>query len=253
MILLFFPLRKDSKALGQQWKKGVPIEVIPMAYVPVSRTIAKRFGGEANLRMAVSKAVSGGLAWLLILFPTLPLCPSVTTPGFSCFYHICFHAVLLDLFRFFIRSLCCELVFNFSSNASDLLPPPRPDRFSCDLDCNGPIRTADLIRRLTEERHQSWVFKKQVTSFPALIGWSSVQSRPRLQIRPAQHTSGSWNSDRTTGRFIQWRPEAFERNRYTQVENDESLYFLFYMVTVKKMIWSSFQKWSEPLTRHLVY
>lgn len=30
-----------------------------MAYVPVSRTIAKRFGGEANLRMAVSKAVSG--------------------------------------------------------------------------------------------------------------------------------------------------------------------------------------------------
>lgn len=53
-----FPLRKDSKALGQQWKKGVPIEVIPMAYVPVSRMIAKRFGGEANLRMAVSKAVS---------------------------------------------------------------------------------------------------------------------------------------------------------------------------------------------------
>ncbi|XP_008281416.1 ribose-5-phosphate isomerase [Stegastes partitus] len=48
--------RKDSKALGQQWKKGVPIEVIPMAYVPISRTIAKRFGGEANLRMAVSKA-----------------------------------------------------------------------------------------------------------------------------------------------------------------------------------------------------
>lgn len=33
-----------------------------MAYVPVSRTIAKRFGGEANLRMAVSKAVSGRLA-----------------------------------------------------------------------------------------------------------------------------------------------------------------------------------------------
>uniref|UniRef100_A0AAX7VQQ5 ribose-5-phosphate isomerase n=1 Tax=Astatotilapia calliptera TaxID=8154 RepID=A0AAX7VQQ5_ASTCA len=48
--------RKDSKALGQQWKKGVPVEVIPMAHVPVSRTIAKRFGGEANLRMAVSKA-----------------------------------------------------------------------------------------------------------------------------------------------------------------------------------------------------
>ncbi|PWA29694.1 hypothetical protein CCH79_00007812 [Gambusia affinis] len=49
--------RKDSRALGEQWKKGVPIEVIPMAYVPVSRVIAKRFGGEVNLRMAVSKAV----------------------------------------------------------------------------------------------------------------------------------------------------------------------------------------------------
>lgn len=48
--------RKDSKALGDQWKKGVPIEVIPMAYVPVSRIIARRFGGEVNLRMAVSKA-----------------------------------------------------------------------------------------------------------------------------------------------------------------------------------------------------
>ncbi|XP_061552111.1 ribose-5-phosphate isomerase [Phycodurus eques] len=48
--------RKDSKALGQQWKKGVPIEVVPMAYVPVSRKIVRLFGGEANLRMAVSKA-----------------------------------------------------------------------------------------------------------------------------------------------------------------------------------------------------
>ncbi|XP_061750924.1 ribose-5-phosphate isomerase [Nerophis ophidion] len=48
--------RKDSKALGQQWKKGVPIEVVPMAYVPVSRRIVQLFGGEANLRMAVSKA-----------------------------------------------------------------------------------------------------------------------------------------------------------------------------------------------------
>ncbi|XP_060780934.1 ribose-5-phosphate isomerase-like [Neoarius graeffei] len=49
--------RKDSKALGQQWKKGVPVEVVPMAYVPVSRAITRRFGGEAVLRMAVSKAV----------------------------------------------------------------------------------------------------------------------------------------------------------------------------------------------------
>ncbi|KAG7459017.1 hypothetical protein MATL_G00226750 [Megalops atlanticus] len=48
--------RKDSKSLGQQWKKGVPIEVIPMAYVPVTKAIMQRFGGEVELRMAVSKA-----------------------------------------------------------------------------------------------------------------------------------------------------------------------------------------------------
>ncbi|XP_036818695.1 ribose-5-phosphate isomerase [Oncorhynchus tshawytscha] len=55
-FIVIADFRKDSSVLGQQWKKGVPIEVIPMAYVPVSRTIAKRFGGEAVLRMAVSKA-----------------------------------------------------------------------------------------------------------------------------------------------------------------------------------------------------
>ncbi|GCC19949.1 ribose-5-phosphate isomerase [Chiloscyllium punctatum] len=48
--------RKDSKSLGEKWKKGVPIEVIPMAYVPVTKAIAAKFGGEAELRMAISKA-----------------------------------------------------------------------------------------------------------------------------------------------------------------------------------------------------
>ncbi|XP_077395695.1 ribose-5-phosphate isomerase [Festucalex cinctus] len=48
--------RKDSKAIGQQWKKGVPIEVVPMAHVPVSRRIIQLFGGEVNLRMGVNKA-----------------------------------------------------------------------------------------------------------------------------------------------------------------------------------------------------
>ncbi|XP_041699470.1 ribose-5-phosphate isomerase-like [Coregonus clupeaformis] len=55
-FIVIADFRKDSSALGQQWKKGVPIEVIPMAYTPVSRAIAKRFGGEAVLRMAISKA-----------------------------------------------------------------------------------------------------------------------------------------------------------------------------------------------------
>uniref|UniRef100_A0A7M4DUU8 Ribose-5-phosphate isomerase n=2 Tax=Crocodylus porosus TaxID=8502 RepID=A0A7M4DUU8_CROPO len=48
--------RKDSKNLGERWKKGIPIEVIPMAYVPVTRALEKKFGGVAELRMAVSKA-----------------------------------------------------------------------------------------------------------------------------------------------------------------------------------------------------
>ncbi|KAF4791314.1 Ribose-5-phosphate isomerase [Turdus rufiventris] len=48
--------RKKSDRLGEQWKKGVPIEVIPMAYVPVSRALTKKFGGVVELRMAVNKA-----------------------------------------------------------------------------------------------------------------------------------------------------------------------------------------------------
>lgn len=59
-------LRKKSDRLGEQWKKGVPIEVIPMAYVPVSRALTKKFGGVVELRMAVNKAVS---------VPVSPACP----------------------------------------------------------------------------------------------------------------------------------------------------------------------------------
>ncbi len=47
--------RKDSVHLGEQWKKGVPIEVIPMAYVPIMRRI-KELGGTPSLRMAQAKA-----------------------------------------------------------------------------------------------------------------------------------------------------------------------------------------------------
>ncbi|NXR40969.1 RPIA isomerase, partial [Zosterops hypoxanthus] len=48
--------RKKSDRLGEQWKKGVPIEVIPMAYVPVTKALTKKFGGVVELRMAVNKA-----------------------------------------------------------------------------------------------------------------------------------------------------------------------------------------------------
>ncbi|XP_076055560.1 ribose-5-phosphate isomerase [Oratosquilla oratoria] len=48
--------RKDSTNLGEQWTKGVPIEVVPMAYKPVQVKIEKIFGGEAILRQAKAKA-----------------------------------------------------------------------------------------------------------------------------------------------------------------------------------------------------
>ncbi|KAL5276148.1 RPIA family protein [Megaselia abdita] len=47
---------KNSQKLGEQYKKGIPIEVVPLGYVPIKAKIEKVFGGEAKLRMAVSKA-----------------------------------------------------------------------------------------------------------------------------------------------------------------------------------------------------
>ncbi|XP_077159981.1 ribose-5-phosphate isomerase isoform X3 [Paroedura picta] len=55
-LVIIADYRKKSKSLGEQWKKGIPIEVIPMAYNPVTRALTKRFGGVAELRMAISKA-----------------------------------------------------------------------------------------------------------------------------------------------------------------------------------------------------
>jgi len=47
---------KDSQVLGQQYKKGIPVEVIPLAYVPVTNKIKALYGGNVELRMAVKKA-----------------------------------------------------------------------------------------------------------------------------------------------------------------------------------------------------
>ena len=47
--------RKDSTVLGTQWKQGIPIEVVPSAWVPVSNAL-KKMGGKPTLRMAVKKA-----------------------------------------------------------------------------------------------------------------------------------------------------------------------------------------------------
>ncbi|XP_016003262.1 ribose-5-phosphate isomerase isoform X3 [Rousettus aegyptiacus] len=55
-FIVIADFRKDSTNLGDQWHKGIPIEVIPMAYVPVSRAVTRKFGGMIELRMAVNKA-----------------------------------------------------------------------------------------------------------------------------------------------------------------------------------------------------
>ena len=47
--------RKKSKSLGDQWKKGIPLEVVPMAYVPVMKKL-QALGLTAKLRMAQNKA-----------------------------------------------------------------------------------------------------------------------------------------------------------------------------------------------------
>ncbi|EZA55280.1 hypothetical protein DMN91_006606 [Ooceraea biroi] len=47
---------KNSEKLGEQYKKGIPIEVVPMAYVPIRRKIEDTYGGSAKIRMALSKA-----------------------------------------------------------------------------------------------------------------------------------------------------------------------------------------------------
>ncbi|KAJ3292719.1 hypothetical protein HDU79_001113 [Rhizoclosmatium sp. JEL0117] len=43
--------RKESTALGIQWTKGIPVEVIPMAYVTIQKKI-QGLGGKSVLRMA---------------------------------------------------------------------------------------------------------------------------------------------------------------------------------------------------------
>ncbi|KAM9143582.1 ribose-5-phosphate isomerase isoform 1-T1 [Pangshura tecta] len=87
--------RKNSKNLGEQWKKGIPIEVIPMAYVPVTRALTRKFGGVAELRMAVRKAawwrqVSLStwptwftLAWKMVLSAPVRNWPSDTVPPYD--------------------------------------------------------------------------------------------------------------------------------------------------------------------------
>ncbi|MFX1393556.1 MAG: ribose 5-phosphate isomerase A [Promethearchaeota archaeon] len=53
-VIIIVDFRKNSENLGEKWNKGVPIEVIPMAYNPIMKKL-KKLGGKPVLRMAKSK------------------------------------------------------------------------------------------------------------------------------------------------------------------------------------------------------
>eukprot|EP00118_Oscarella_pearsei_P016593 m.159418 g.159418 ORF g.159418 m.159418 type:complete len:260 (+) comp38767_c0_seq7:21-800(+) len=55
LFLIIADHRKDSVRLGEKWKKGIPIEVMPFAYVSVMSKIAA-LGLKPVLRMATQKA-----------------------------------------------------------------------------------------------------------------------------------------------------------------------------------------------------
>ncbi|XP_018572980.1 ribose-5-phosphate isomerase [Anoplophora glabripennis] len=55
-LIIVADYSKNSQKLGDQYKKGIPVEVSPMAYVPIQNRIQKLHGGTVDLRMAVLKA-----------------------------------------------------------------------------------------------------------------------------------------------------------------------------------------------------
>nr|CAG4644986.1 EOG090X0ACL [Leptodora kindtii] len=54
VFIVIADYRKASKELGEQWKQGIPIEVIPAAYRAVQQRIEKNLSGKTTLRMAGS-------------------------------------------------------------------------------------------------------------------------------------------------------------------------------------------------------
>ncbi len=54
-FILIADYRKDSQNFGENWKKGIPIEIIPLARVPLMKKFAE-LGGKPILRMAKAKA-----------------------------------------------------------------------------------------------------------------------------------------------------------------------------------------------------
>ena len=54
-LIIIVDYRKKSEKLGENWNRGVPIEVIPFGYVPILKKLGK-LGGKPVLRMAKAKA-----------------------------------------------------------------------------------------------------------------------------------------------------------------------------------------------------
>ncbi|XP_051172045.1 ribose-5-phosphate isomerase [Leptopilina boulardi] len=54
-LVIIADYTKNSQKLGEQYKKGVPIEVVPMSYKPIQQKIEENLGGSTILRMAVAK------------------------------------------------------------------------------------------------------------------------------------------------------------------------------------------------------
>jgi ribose 5-phosphate isomerase A len=50
--------RKNQAVLGTSWTQGVPLEVLPLAYVPVMRAVEK-LGGKPTLRMTNASSKAG--------------------------------------------------------------------------------------------------------------------------------------------------------------------------------------------------
>ncbi len=53
-LVIIADYTKKSEVLGENWRNGVPIEVIPLAYVPIMKRLEK-LGGKPVLRMAQAK------------------------------------------------------------------------------------------------------------------------------------------------------------------------------------------------------
>uniref|UniRef100_A0A2P2I9X7 Ribose-5-phosphate isomerase n=1 Tax=Hirondellea gigas TaxID=1518452 RepID=A0A2P2I9X7_9CRUS len=55
LFIIVADFRKKSKFLCEQWKRGIPVEVLPLAYVPVMKHL-KKLNGKPTLRKGVRKA-----------------------------------------------------------------------------------------------------------------------------------------------------------------------------------------------------